>query len=180
MAFDNIYNPFDWSNLQAPQQVGSTTQLMWDKGLGQQGGSADLTSLLGMLKGPNPLVSAGISAGGALLGGLAGLFKGESWGDKQAKNLYNMAQNRMGQSVLQPEQYLAEYMRSQAPRWNQQGEAIGRRLNLDSGVAQGEMINAQQPTIANFMLQAKQRGDELKFQNDNMLLSLMAQLTGGR
>lgn len=143
------------------------------------GGGMDLGGLLGMLKGPNPLVQAGLMAGGELLSGISGLLKGESWGSKKAKEIYNMAQNRIGQSVIHPDQYLADYMRSQAPRWNQDNEAISRRLNLDSGVAQGERMAMMEPGIASFMLNAKQQADVMKSQNDNMLMNLMAQLSRG-
>jgi hypothetical protein len=149
---------------------------------GQQQEQDPLAQYMEMMKGlmPNPLLNAGLGAAGSLIGGIGSLLQGPSWGDKKAKEVYSMAQNRMGQSPLQPEQYLAEFMRANAPRFNQQAEGIARRLNLDSGVAQGEMTQQQQPAIASFMLQAKQRNDELKFQNDNNLMALMAQLTGGR
>jgi hypothetical protein len=128
----------------------------------------------------NPLVAGGLMGGQFLLEGLSNLLSGPSWGEKKAKEVFSLAKNRMGMDVLQPEQYLSEFMRANAPRFNMQAEGINRRLNLDSGVAQGEMAAQQQGPLAQFMLNAQMQNDMLKSQNDNMLMQLMGQLTGGR
>lgn len=125
---------------------------------------------------PNPLLNAGLSFGGSLLSGLGNaLFP--SWESKQKKKVFSMAQNRLGQNVLSPEQYLADYQRALAPRFNQQAEAMNRRLGLDSGVAQGELGFQMQFPLAQFMFEAKQQNDMLKAQRDSQLLQLMGSLT---
>lgn len=117
-----------------------------------------------------------LSFGSSLLGGLGGLLMGESEGEKRSRKTFNLAENRLGQNVLNPEQYLADFQRATAERFNQQAEGINRRLNLDSGVAQGALAESQQGTIADFLLNAKMQNDVLKSRNDNMLLQLMASL----
>ena len=116
---------------------------------------------------------------GNLLGGLGGLLGGKSDAEKRADQVYSMAKNRIGQNVLNPDQYLADYLRAAAPRMNMQAQGMERRLGLDSGVAQGEMAYNMEAPLAQFMLQAKQQNDMLKNQNDNNLMSIMASL-GGR
>ena len=119
-----------------------------------------------------------LGAGTSLLGGLAGLLGGPSEGEKRQRKVFGLAQNRLGQDVLRPEQYMADYMRASAPRFNQQAETMNRRLNLDSGVAQGELQHSMQSDFAQFMLNAKMQNDQLKTQRDSMLLQLMGSLGG--
>lgn len=117
-----------------------------------------------------------MSLGGNLLGGVAGLLAGETEQEKRGKKVFRLAENRLGQDVLNPDQYLADFYRSQVPEWNRMGENVGKRLGLDSGVAQGAMIDMIQPSIAKFMMNAKMQNDMLTSQQDSMLLSLMAGL----
>ena len=134
------------------------------------------------------------TAGGSLLGGLAGLFRGKSdleqlqedmlrqqmaaagQGSRMRQSAFNLAQNRLGQSVLEPEQYLADYMRSLTPTFNRQAEAVNKRLGLDSGVAQGELARSREFKIADWFWQMKAEGDRLRAVQDNSLIALMAQL----
>ena len=140
-----------------------------------------LLSVLGSNKGLFGLGDAAtgglLSFGSAALGGIGGLLMGESEGEKRSKKVFNLAQNRLGQDVLDPSQYLSEFMRATAETRNQQAEGINRRLNLDSGVAQGALGDNLQGPLAQFMLNAKMQNDMLKGQNDNMLLQLMAGLS---
>lgn len=115
--------------------------------------------------------------GGSVLGGLAGLFRGESEGSRKARRVFNLAQNRLGQSILDPDQYMMDYYRAMAPQWNRAGEDIGRRLGMDSGVARGAMIDRIQPSLAQMMFQLKSRNDELMSSRDSQLLQLMGGLT---
>lgn len=117
-----------------------------------------------------------LGAGTTLLTGLAGLLGGKSDAEKRSEKTFNLAQNRLGQDVLHPDQYFADYFRAMAPRFNQQADSITRRLGLDAGVAQGELANSQQSSFAQFLLGAKQQNDILKSQRDNMLLQLMGSL----
>lgn len=145
-------------------------------------GGGDLLSLLkglGFAANPmSPLLSAGLDIGKSLLGGLGSLLGG---GTERARTseVYNLAKNRIGQNVINPDQYLAQYQQALAPRFNMQAEGINRRLGLDSGVAQAELGSQMQAPLAQFLLQAKQQNDILKNQNDNGLLQLMASLRRG-
>ena len=142
---------------------------------GQQGGALGGAPVPTMAA-ANPLAAFGISAGSSLLSGLgSALFP--SWGTKKKKEVFSMAQNRLGQNVLNPEQYLADYQRALAPRFNQQADAMNRRLGLDSGVAQGELGFQMQFPLAQFMFEAKQQNDMLKSQRDSQLMQLMGSLT---
>ena len=145
-------------------------------------GGGDLLSLLkglGFNANPvSPLLNAGLDVGKSILGGLGGLLFG---GKERARTdeIYNLAKNRIGQNVINPDQYLAQYQQALAPRFNMQAEGINRRLGLDSGVAQAELGSQMQAPLAQFLLQAKQQNDILKNQNDNGLLQLMASLRRG-
>jgi len=163
---------------------GSNTPSLSMGGGGSSGGT-DFKSFMDMLTnnkglfGLGDLATGGLMGfGSSLLGGLGGLLAGKSDAEKRSEKTFNLAQNRLGQDVLQPEQYLAEYMRAAAPKFNAQAEGINRRLGLDSGVAQGEMAHSMQSDIASFMLNAKMQNDQMKSQRDNMLLSLMGSLGG--
>lgn len=117
----------------------------------------------------NPAIT-GISTG---LNLLSGLFQGDTFQEKQAKKVAGLAENRLGQSVLHPEQYLADFMRVFTERQKNIGGRVDKQFGLDSGVGASELFKQTEPTLAQFMLQAKQRNDELTAQNDNVLLQLM-------
>jgi len=119
-----------------------------------------------------------ISMGGNVLSGLAGLVSGESWGEKKGKQTYRMAENRLGQDVLHPDQYYADYMRGATEKVQQNKEDVAAKADLTGGQAVGAMWDAQVAPLANFMLQFKARNDELKANRDSKLLSLMGQLGG--
>ena len=174
--YDTGYNPFAQSGPNSGFNTGDMGYQMQYGGGPSRSSGPGLGSLMGMFaKGPNPLVSAGISLGTSLLGGLGRLIGGNPERDYRMK-VANLAQNRLGQNVLDPQQYMADYMRSQAPRWNQQSAAIDQRLGLDSGAAQSERMGLMEGPLAQFMLQAKQQNDIMKSQRDQNLLSLMASL----
>lgn len=164
-----------------------------DFGGGQFGQGSDISSLLAMMGNNKGLFGLGdvatgglFSAGGAFLGGLGRLLGGKSEQEKfagesraRAEQVFNLAQNRLGQNVIQPEQFLAEFKRSQAGENQRTAELINRQLGLDVGAAQTDIAAKSQSSIAQFLLQAKLRNAELKSRNDNFLLQLMGSL-GGR
>lgn len=133
------------------------------------------TGLAGFLGGP--VGALALPLGGKILGGLGSLIGGKSDQQKSAKDVYNLAKNRLGQNVLDPNQYMASYQQALAPRFNQQADQINRRLGLDSGVAQAELGSRQQAPLAQFYLDTKVQNDQLKHQFDNQLLSLMGDLS---
>ena len=165
----------------------STYMPEWGSGGNQYGsgaGADPLMALLGQLGKSNKglfglgdvATSGLLGFGGSLLGGLAGLVKGPSQAQKSAREVFNLAQNRMGQSVIDPDQYLADFMRMMGPRWNAEASAMDRRLGLDSGIAQGELARSRQSGISQFMLNAKKEADILKMQRDQSLMALMAEV----
>lgn len=123
----------------------------------------------------NPLAQFG----GQALGGLAGLIAGPSESQKRARTTFDLAQNRLGQSVLDPSQYLAQYMQSMAPRFGQQAERIGSRLGLDSGLAQKALAGQQQSVLSGIMADLMRFNAQATAQQDLGLLQLMGQ-TGAR
>lgn len=153
---------------------------------GEQGGGIEkLLALLqggagGGLFGLGDVATGGLlSAGGALVGGLAGLVKGKSQAEKNREKVFNLAQNRLNQPVTDPQQGLAEFMRLQQERAGAIGERVNRQFGLDTGVGQSEFLRSSEPAIAQFMLQAKQQADILNAQNQNQLLALMAGVSRG-
>ncbi|MHC4463782.1 MAG: hypothetical protein ACYS30_20475 [Planctomycetota bacterium] len=144
---------------------------------------SDLEKLLGLFgKGggifglSNPL-SAGLLVGGSeLLKGLGGLIGGKSDEEKRREEVFNLARNRLSQAPTDPEQYVAQFKQAQAPQQRRRAATIEKRLGLDVGTAQGELAASQNEVLANFLLNAKMRADELKSQKENFLLSLMGQL----
>jgi len=149
-------------------------------------GSGSIPGVMGMLGGGGGLFGLGdlatgglFSFGSGLLGGLGSLFGGKSDSEKRADKVFSLAQNRLGQDVLNPDQYLADYMRTMAPKFNMQGETMNRRLGLDSGVAQGELAHMMDSELAGFLLNAKMQNDQLKSQRDDSLMNLMAMLGRG-
>ena len=152
---------------------GSSSNDALSKLLAQFGGGGGLFGL-------GDLASGGLlSAGGALFGGIAGLLGGKSDAEKRSEKVFNLAQNRMGQDVLHPEQYMADYRRATAGENNRQAERINQRLGLDSGAAQTDIAFRQQDSLAQFMLNSKMQADILKSKKDDMLLALMGGLSGG-
>lgn len=125
------------------------------------------------LPGPvNPFITAGANAVGGLLGGLAGLFRGPSESQKRSRAIGDLALNRLGQSVLDPSQFLAQYAQSLAPQFNQQAESINRRLGLDSGLAQGALARHQQSTLSGILADLTRFNAQATAQQDLGLLNL--------
>ena len=127
---------------------------------------------------PNPLLNAGLSLGQSVLGGIAGLLGGPSEEEKLLKDqrargteLYGLIKNRYAQSGNEPEQYLAQFMRATQEQRGREAEGMNARLNLDSGVAQGEMLKNTWNQFLNASLGMQERGTARK---DN-LLAMMSQ-----
>ena len=118
-----------------------------------------------------------LSMGGALGAGIADLIGGKSDAQKTASKTYGLAENRLGQNVLNPDQYMADYMRARGPENARRSERLNERFGLDSGTAQSQLAFDMEGPLAQFMLNAKMTNDQMKSRNDNMLLSLMAGLS---
>lgn len=152
-------------------------------GYGNQGGGGSLTDIMQMFGGgggaPWWAGPAGM-AGGALFGGIADLLGGKSQGEKDLEKVFSLAQNRMGQSVMEPTQYLAQYMRALAPQFNRQAEGINRRLGLESGAAQGELARGQQSVLSGILADLSKFNAQMTMNQDLGLLNMMMQSAGAR
>jgi hypothetical protein len=152
-------------------------------GLGMPNISQDqtMTNLLklmgggGLAGGP---VGALIGLGGGILGGIGSYLAG---GEQRAqrKKVFSLAENRLGQNILDPAQYLAQYQRAMVPEVNAMGEAMSQRTGLDSATAWGGLWDRLNSMTSKFYLEGKMRNDELKSQRDATMLNIMAQMTGG-
>lgn len=118
-----------------------------------------------------------LSFGGSALEGIARMIGGPTAAQKAARKTYGLAQNRLGQNVLDPNQYMADYMRTRGPANERTAERLNQRFGLDSGVAQSQLAYDMEAPLAQFLLQTKSMNDQLKSRNDNALLALMAQLS---
>jgi len=155
---------------------GAVNPLAQSQGGGSSGGG--LMGLLGGLGGSTGFWPAmGLQAGGNLLGGLAGLFRGKSDSQKSSQSVFNLAQNRLGQSVLDPKQYLAEYMRSMVPTFNRDAGMASQRLGLDSGAAWGEMMRNQQAVKSGGLADIMKFNSAATMGQDMNLLRLMGQMS---
>ena len=161
--------------------VGVNWNLGYDPGGGgtgtYSGGGINIPSLesiLSKLPGATPWFANPLAQfGGSLLGGLSNLLSGPSQAQRSARSVFNLAQNRLGQSVLDPSQYLAQYMQALAPRFTQQSERIGSRLGLDSGLAQKALAGQQQSTLSGVLADLEKFNAQATANQDMGLLQLM-------
>jgi hypothetical protein len=112
------------------------------------------------------------------LGGIGDLLSGPSESQKKARSVYGLAQNRLGQSVLDPTQYMAQYAQSLAPMFNRQAEGINARLGLDSGLAQQAMARGQQSSLSGILADLSKFNAQATANRDMGLLQLMLQAGG--
>lgn len=96
----------------------------------------------------NPLVQAsGLGMGANLLGGLADAFSGPSEAEKRSKQMYQMGMSEMNSNrdVINPLAATQRAWNASMPMINKHAQSIGRRLNLDSGQAQGAITEQMYP-----------------------------------
>lgn len=127
----------------------------------------------------NPTVgAAGIAAGGDLLTSLASaIFSSRDTG--RLKRLAEYLRSRLGQSAISPAEQEGIVTRNQAamaPQLNQYAEGLNRRLNLDSGVAQGVLADRIFPTQMALRNDLSMKNLEMTNQNDAQIRALLAQL----
>jgi hypothetical protein len=148
-------------------------------GYGDNGGGFDITELLKGIGGGAPWwAGPAAGAGASILGGLGGLFAGPSESQKKARSVYGLAQNRLGQSVMDPSQYMAQYAQSLAPMFNRQAEGINAKLGLDSGLAQQSMARGQQSTLSGILADLSKFNAQATANRDLGMLQLMLQAGG--
>lgn len=126
--------------------------------------------------GGNPLTGAAISAGEALLGQLASLLGGPSAGEKRKRETYGMAKGGLNKNMLDPQGMVQDVFNMMRPEMNRKAGDVNKRLGLDAGVAQGEMMNMFTENAQNQLFGLKLKQAEMNMNNRNMLLSIMASL----
>jgi len=115
----------------------------------QQGGGAAMMA--------NPIVGAGMMAGGTLLKGLG--LSGQPQSSKYAKQMYGQLGSMEGQKILRPMEYANQAYSSIGRHMQPQAERIGQRLNLDSGAAQGEILRLLAQGNQDWLLNALPQAD---------------------
>ena len=148
---------------------------------GGQGGMTNLPDLESIIKMFKPsmleLFAPGIGTGvSALLGGLGGLLKGKSEGEKARESLRKLIQNRMGQKAIDPQQFYGGVMKQLAPRIKRRGEIIEKRLGLDTGVAQGELFGQFFEDVQSKMFDLQQWAAQINAQQEMQRLQMLSQL----
>lgn len=128
----------------------------------------------------DPVIGASlINAGAGFAGSLADqIFKS---GDvKRKERFLKWLQSRMGQDVMgqgEQDRIFSSLWRASQPQRNTMAEGIARRLNLDSGVAQGELANMNMSQEWGFRAQLAQLAAQMKAQRDNTLIGEMGATT---
>ena len=143
-----------------------------------QTGGMDMAELAKMFQpGLLDLLAPGIGTfAGGLLGGLGSLLAGKSEGEKRQEKVFNLAENRLGQDVMDPNQFMADIQREFAPQVKRRGEQMEKRLGLDVGVASGELFSEMFEAMSSRMLGLKASAAQAKASRDAQLLGIMASL----
>ncbi len=131
---------------------------------------------------PDPIVTGSLIQGGAgFLESIADQIFGG--GDRRRREEFlRMLQERMGRDVISPQRqrtlaFQAE--RAGEPQRQRFAEQINRRLGLDTGAAQGELLRFQTEQGAQFRQQLGLEAERLRAQADRTNLGLQAGLVGG-
>jgi len=141
-------------------------------------GGNGLAGLLGLFGGLGTggmgfLPTLGLQFGGSLLKGLSGLLGGKSDAEKRAEQVFALAKNRLGQSVLEPEQFMAQYQRSLAPQFTQEREKFAKMAGIESPWAFGEYARNKESTLSGLLAKLNMLNAQLTTQKDLGLLSTM-------
>lgn len=122
--------------------------------------------------------AAGVMAGGDMLTSLANsIFNTRDTG--RLKRLAEYLRSRMGRDVLpggEQELMVQRNMAAMAPQLNQQAESIAKRSNLDSGVAQGALMDRIFPSQMAMRNDLAMKNIELSQGNDARIQALLAQI----
>lgn len=145
---------------------------------GNAGLDSQLQSILSALgtggAAANPLLGLATTFGGSLLQGLGGLFPSEA--DRKKKETYGLAKSNLNRDVYDVNSYMSQILGVLRPEINKRGAAVDKKFGLDSGAGQGEFMSQFMDAVAPQMFQIKQRNDELKSNNNNLLLQIMSSL----
>lgn len=175
-------------NLQIPQ--GSQNIANFGQGQpqaqtgGQFGGGLDIASLLASIGGGGPgfLAQAGLKTLPALFGGIASLFRGKSFNEKQREQLVRQLQRRRNRPVISQQQIgnlIPQIEQTLSPALNRIAGRAAQRVGLGSGVGQGELARANLAGISQPVAQLSAQAPQINAQNQLAIEQLIAQLTGG-
>ena len=127
----------------------------------------------------NPAIgAAAITGGGDFLTSLAS----QIFNTRDTSRLERLAEylrSRLGQQAIpqgQQELMATRSWASMAPQMNRQAEQIAQRTNLDSGVAQGALMDRIWPTQMGIRNDLAMKNLELNNQNDARIQALLAQI----
>lgn len=124
--------------------------------------------------------AAAVMGGAQLLGGLAS-WLGGSEDRSRRRQLYAMLmrQANNNEPIYNVQNMLAQYRGMIAPQVSRLGEQTNRRLGLDSGVAQGEIMHGLFSGEQGFLLNAMRENAQLVDERKRQALSSAATLYGG-
>lgn len=100
---------------------------------------------------------------------------------KRILRFAEMLKSRMGQDIIDPQRQRAivqQLYNANAPERNRNAEMINKRLNLDSGVAQGELANQAQQSYAGLAGNLALQNESMKFNRDNQYQQMIQQIYG--
>lgn len=146
----------------------------------------------GFLGGMNPLIGASLLTGlGSLFGG--GQQRTSARLDNELKeqelnrrrlassrgsSLFSRGQGMFGKNIFDPRQAISQFQQATAGIRGRNARSINRRLDLDSGTAQGELARINQPMLAQFLLQGLERNAFAKSSRDTGLLDQLSRNFG--
>ncbi len=145
---------------------------------GRQSMGFDLESLAKIFK-PSALelFAPGIGTlAGGLLSGIGGLLKGPSEGEKAREKLRGLIENRLGQSAINPRQFYGDVLQRLVPRLTRRAGQIERRLGLDVGAAQGELLGDFFEQAQRQMFDIQRWAAQLNTQQEMAKLQMLSQL----
>lgn len=94
---------------------------------------------------------AAITGLSSLLGGFAGLIGGPSESQKRSRSVFDLIQNRIGQSQFDPNLSLSKLMLALQPGFNRADQIAGKGAGFDSGVVTGAGARERQSTLAQIL-----------------------------
>ena len=160
-----------------------------DPTTGKSGGadrtSFSLENLLSSLTGgggSKGLFGLGDVATGSLLGlgkglfsSLGDLFGGKSEGEKNLSSVFKQLQNQLGQTQLDPDQFMAQFFRENKERFDLADESQAKRTGMDSFLTHAANANRREKSALTERGRLAQLAPQLQSQHD---LSILRQLAG--
>lgn len=155
---------------------------MGQMGMGQMGGGLDIASLLASFSGgpQSFLAQAGLKTLPALFGGIASLFQGKTFNEKQREALIRSLQRRRNRPVISQQQIgnlIPQIQQTLSPALNRIAGRAAQRVGLGSGVGQGELARANLAGISQPVAQLSAQAPQINAQNQLQIEQLIAQLT---